>query len=285
GAGRSGLSWLLMNPELRQAAEAATGFMPPAEGLALFEAAARYAGRGPVLEVGSYCGKSTIYLAAAAREAGQLVVTVDHHRGSEEHQPGWEYHDPDLVDPAVDRLDTLPRLRATLAAAGIEDEVVVVVGRSAEVARLWRTPLGLVFIDGGHTDAAAVADYEGWAPWVAPGGVLAIHDVFPDPADGGQAPYRIYQRALKSGAFTEVPGEGSLRPADAPAGRNGLPAGPVGCRPGLTARLASDLAMAPHHTAPLPHEPHRQHSFELRYHRFHDREGFIVSRDQKVFAI
>ena len=89
--------------------------------------------------------------------------------------------------------------------------MVVVVGRSAEVARLWRTPLGMVFIDGGHTDAAAVTDYEGWAPWVAPGGVLAIHDVFPDPADGGQAPYRIYQRALKSGAFTEIPGQGSLR--------------------------------------------------------------------------
>jgi predicted O-methyltransferase YrrM len=200
-----------MNPELRRAAEAATGFMPAAEGLALHGAAARYAGRGPVLEVGSYCGKSTIYLAAAAREAGQLVVTVDHHRGSEEHQPGWEYHDPHLVDPATGRLDTLPRLRATLAAASVEDDVVVVVGRSAEVARLWRIPLGMVLIDGGHTDAAAVTDYEGWAPWVAPGGVLAIHDVFPDPADGGQAPYRIYQRALKSGAFTEVPGEGSLR--------------------------------------------------------------------------
>ena len=200
-----------MKPELLQAAEAATGFMPAAEGLALYDAAARYACRGPVLEVGSYCGKSTIYLAAAAREAGQMVVTVDHHRGSEEHQPGWEYHDPGLVDPAAGRLDTLPRLRATLAAAGVEDDVVVVVGRSADVARLWRMPLGMVFIDGGHTDAAAVADYEGWAPWVAPGGVLAIHDVFGDPADGGQAPYRIYQRALKSGAFTEVPGAGSLR--------------------------------------------------------------------------
>jgi len=158
-----------MNTELLRAAEAAVGFMPAAEGLALFGAAACYARRGPVLEVGSYCGKSTIYLAAAAREAGQLVVTVDHHRGSEEHQPGWEYHDPGLVDPAAGRLDTLPRLRATLAAAGVEDDVVVVVGRSADVARLWRTPLGMVFIDGGHTDAAAVTDYEGWAPWVAPG--------------------------------------------------------------------------------------------------------------------
>jgi predicted O-methyltransferase YrrM len=200
-----------MNAELRRAAEAATGFMPAAEGLALFDAAARYAPRGPVAEIGSYCGKSTIYLAAAASAAGQLVITVDHHRGSEENQPGWEYHDPRLVDPAVGRHDTQPWLRATLAAAGLEDDVVVVVGRSAAVARLWRTPLGMLFIDGGHTDQAAVSDYEGWAPWIAPGGVLAIHDVFADPAEGGQAPYRIYQRALKSGAFTEVPGEGSLR--------------------------------------------------------------------------
>ena len=200
-----------MNPELIRAADAAPGFMPTPEGLALFDAAAAYAARGPVLEIGSYCGKSTIYLAAAARAVGQVVVTVDHHRGSEEHQPGWEYHDPDLVDPATGRLDTLPRLRATLAASGLEDHVVVVVGRSADVARLWARPLGLVFIDGGHTDAAAVTDYEGWAPWVAPGGALAIHDVFPDPAAGGQAPHRIYRRALESGAFTEIRAEGSLR--------------------------------------------------------------------------
>jgi predicted O-methyltransferase YrrM len=200
-----------MDPDLLLAAEAAPGFMPAAEGLALSDAAVRYSPRGPILEIGSYCGKSTIYLAAAARAAGQLVVTVDHHRGSEEHQPGWEYHDPALVDPATGRLDTLPSLRATLAAAGLEEHVVVVVGRSADVARLWATPLGLVFIDGSHTEAAAVTDYESWAPWVAVGGALAIHDVFPDPADGGRPPYLIYQRALASGAFTEVRTAGSLR--------------------------------------------------------------------------
>jgi MMP 1-O-methyltransferase len=202
---------IVMAGDLIRAAEAAPGFMPTPEGLALFDAAAWYGQCGPVLEIGSYCGKSTIYLAAATRAAGQVVVTVDHHRGSEEHQPGWEYHDPRLVDPATGRLDTLPSLRATLAAAGLEEHVVVVVGRSADVARLWGTPLGLVFIDGGHTEAAAVNDYEGWAPWVATGGALAIHDVFPDPADGGRPPYLIYRRALASGAFTEVRAEGSLR--------------------------------------------------------------------------
>jgi MMP 1-O-methyltransferase len=200
-----------MQPELSRAAEAATGFMPPAEGLALFRTAAAYAPAGPIAEIGTYCGKSTIYLAAAAQAAGQLVVTVDHHHGSEENQPGWEYHDTRLVDPATGRLDTLPHFRSTLAAAGLEDSVIAIVGASAEVARLWRVPLGMLFIDGGHTDAAATTDYDGWAPWVARGGALAIHDVFPDPADGGQAPYRIYQRALKSGAFAEVTVAGSLR--------------------------------------------------------------------------
>jgi MMP 1-O-methyltransferase len=197
--------------ELAHAAESAKGFMPAPEGLALYDTAAAYGLRGPVAEIGTYCGKSTIYLAAAAREAGQLVVTVDHHHGSEENQPGWEYHDPGLVDPATGRLDTLPHFRSTLAATGLEQHVIAIVGRSADVARLWRTPLGMLFIDGGHTDVAATTDYEGWAPWVAVGGALAIHDVFPDPADGGQAPYRIYQRALKSGAFAEMRVEGSLR--------------------------------------------------------------------------
>jgi predicted O-methyltransferase YrrM len=200
-----------MPARLRRAAEAAKGFMPPAEGLALYRAAAAYARLGPVLEIGTYCGKSTIYLAAAARQAGQVVVTVDHHHGSEENQPGWEYHDPALADPRTGRLDTLPCFRATLTDAGLDEDVIAVVAASATVARLWGTPLGMVFIDGGHSDAAALADYRGWAPWVAPGGALAIHDVFPDPADGGRPPYEIYLRALKSGAFTEVGGHGSLR--------------------------------------------------------------------------
>ena len=196
---------------LAQAAEAARGFMPAPEGLALYDTAAAYARRGPVAEIGTYCGKSTIYLAAAVRDAGQFVITVDHHHGSEENQPGWEYHDPGLVDPATGRLDTLPHFRSTLAATGLEEHVIAIVGRSADVAGLWRTPLGMLFIDGGHTDAAATADYEGWAPWVASGGALAIHDVFPDPADGGQAPYRIFMRAAASGAFTQVRVKGSLR--------------------------------------------------------------------------
>ena len=200
-----------MDPALLRAAEAAAGFMPADEGQALYETALAYAPVGPVMEIGTYCGKSTIYLAAAARQYGQTVLTVDHHHGSEEHQEGWEYHDTSLVDPGTGRIDTLPRFRAAIAAAGLEDDVVAIVGRSDRVAQVWRGLLGLVFIDGGHTDEAAQADYEGWAPKVTLGGALAIHDVFPDPADGGQAPYRVYQRALESGEFTEVRAAGSLR--------------------------------------------------------------------------
>ncbi len=200
-----------MDERLRQFAEAAPGFMPADEGLALYAAAVAAVPYGPLLEIGTYCGKSTLYLAAAARERGGLVITVDHHRGSEEHQPGWGYHDPSLVDPAVGRIDTLPVLRRTLHAAGVEETVIAIVGDSSRVASVWSTPLGMVFIDGSHTEEAAARDYGGWAHRVVPGGRLVIHDVFPDPADGGQAPYHIYLRALDSGDFVEEPGTGSLR--------------------------------------------------------------------------
>lgn len=199
-------------PEILAAFQAAKGFMPVVEGLALYAAAAEAAALGlPLLEVGTYCGRSTILLAGAARAAGATALTVDHHRGSEEQQPGWEYHDPTVVDPQVGRMDTLPTFRRTLHAAGLEEHVVALVGRSPQVAAVWGGPLGLVFIDGGHTDEHANGDYEGWAPHVADGGLLVIHDVFPDPAHGGQAPYRIYLRALASGAFTEVSVTDSLR--------------------------------------------------------------------------
>ncbi|MEW2356989.1 class I SAM-dependent methyltransferase [Spirillospora sp. NPDC029432] len=204
-----------MPRDLLRAARAAKGFMPEPEGQALYETALEYGARpdlpGPLLEIGSYCGKSAIYLGAAARETGATVVTVDHHHGSEENQAGWEHHDPSLVDPLTGRMDTLPTFRRTLGSAGLEDHVVAIVGTSRTVAAFWNTPLALLFIDGGHAEDLAQADYESWAPWIAVGGALVIHDVFPDPADGGQAPYHVHQRALGSGAFTERRVEGSLR--------------------------------------------------------------------------
>jgi MMP 1-O-methyltransferase len=202
---------LTMPDGLRGAAEAAKGFMPPAEGLALYETALAYGTRGPILEVGTYCGKSAIYLGAAARAVGSVVVTVDHHHGSEENQAGWEYHDDTLVDPSTGRMDTLPTFRTTIVSAGLEDHVVAIVAGSATASALWARPLGMLFVDGGHAEDLAQADYDGWARHVMPGGALAFHDIFPDPADGGQAPYRVYQRALATGEWTERRVEGSLR--------------------------------------------------------------------------
>jgi len=199
-----------MPADLRAKALAAKGFLPEDEGDLLYDVAVRALADGPGLEVGTYCGKSAIYLGAAARAVGSTVFTVDHHRGSEENQVGWEYHDATLADAEFGRLDTLPTFRHTLKDAGLEDEVVAVVGRSTTVSALWRTPLALVFVDGGHTDEHAGNDYTGWGRWVQHGGKLVVHDVFPDPADGGQAPYRIYLRALDSG-FEETTVLGSMR--------------------------------------------------------------------------
>ena len=205
----------MIDAELRRHALAATGFMPPEEGDALYEAAmslSREHAAMPIVEIGSYCGRSTIWLGAAARELETVVFAVDHHRGSEENQAGWEWHDTSLVDPETGRLDTLPHFRRTIHTAGLDDVVIAVVGESPIVAQRWTTPVGLLFIDGGHGVEPARADYAGWTPHVARGGLLAIHDVFPDPADGGRPPYEdIYLPAIESGLFTEVRAVGSLR--------------------------------------------------------------------------
>lgn len=184
------------------------GFMPADEGAALHEAA--LTADGPLLEVGSYCGLSAVYLGSAAAQRDTVLFSVDHHRGSEENQAGWEHHDPDVVDARTGRMDTLPFFRRTIEEAKLEGSVIAVIGDSVTVARHWTTPLGLLFIDGGHALDVAMADYEAWAPHVRSSGLLAIHDVFEDPADGGQAPYEVWRRAVADG-LTPVATAGSLR--------------------------------------------------------------------------
>jgi MMP 1-O-methyltransferase len=196
-------------PALLAAIAATPGFMPDDEGAAL-HAAARTAGAGTWLEIGTYCGTSTLLLAAAARSAGARVVTVDHHHGSEENQPGWEWHDPSLVDQVTGRLDTLPTFRRTLD-THLADVVSAVVATTQLVAAWWATPLRLLFLDGNHTEDVAQHDYAAFAPHLEPGGLLLVHDVFPDPADGGQAPWHVVQAALASGWFAPVSEHGSLR--------------------------------------------------------------------------
>ena len=186
------------------------GFLDEAEGRRLYELALEAGRRGPCLEIGSYCGKSTVYLAAACKESGSTLFAVDHHRGSAEQQPGEPYFDPELFDPRFGLIDSLPYLRATLASAGLEEVVVPLVCRSETAARSWRIPLSLVFIDGGHAREDVFTDYRIWNPYLMEGGYLLFHDIYPDPAQGGQAPYQAYQAALVGGQYTELPMTGSL---------------------------------------------------------------------------
>lgn len=207
---------------------AAKGFMPEDEGMLLHRRALERLPHGPALEVGSYCGKSGVYLGAAARAVGgpqAVVFTVDHHHGSEENQAGWEHHDASLVDQRTGRMDTLPIFRRTIEDAGLEDVVVAVIGQSTTVAAHWHTPLSLLFIDGGHAEVHAQNDYSGWAHHVERDGLLVIHDVFQHPEDGGQAPYHVFQRALASGAFTEEEALGSMRVLRRTSGSAGEPVG------------------------------------------------------------
>jgi len=199
-----------VTPALLTVADRTKGFLPAEEAAALHAAGLR-APAGTWLEIGTYCGRSTVYLGDAARTARAQLVTLDHHRGSEENQPGWEWHDASLVDPHTGRLETLPSLRRTLWDAGLDDVVSVVVGTTQQVARWWGTPLTLLFLDGNHTEAVAQHDYSAFAPHVVPGGTLLIHDVFEHPEDGGRPPWNVYCRARDSGEFVPVGQHGSLR--------------------------------------------------------------------------
>jgi predicted O-methyltransferase YrrM len=204
-----------IDPRLLAAARAAKGFMPDDEGLALYGSAlvAASSGLGPILEVGTYCAKSAIYLGAAARLGGAQVFSIDHHRGSEEMQPGWQHHDPEVVDAIDGRIDTLGRARGAIEDAGLDDTVILIVGRSATVAKSWLTPLSLLFIDGGHGHDTAWEDWRSWSVRVSPGGLVAIHDVFADPDQGGRPPYELYCEALRCGQYREISelSHGSLR--------------------------------------------------------------------------
>ncbi|PID39926.1 MAG: hypothetical protein CR984_05870 [Proteobacteria bacterium] len=192
-----------MNPTNQPLIDGIKGFMDPEEGRALYDLALKASSMGPCLEIGSYCGKSAIYLGSACRENKAVLFSIDHHRGSEEQQPGEEYFDPALFDYRAFSMNTLPLFRRSLKLAGLEETVVPIVSRSDVVARSWATPLALVFIDGGHAFDTALLDYQCWGEHVLPGGYLLIHDIFENPADGGQAPWQVYVQALASGWFEE----------------------------------------------------------------------------------
>ena len=180
------------------------GFLEKQEAESLYQFAKKYSSLGPCLEIGSYCGKSAIYLGAAVKENNQILYSIDHHKGSEEQQPGEEFFDLDLLDETGKGINTLPFFLETLDKAGLRDNVVPIVSTSVEASEVWSKPLAMVFIDGGHSDQAANDDYDAWHPHIIQGGLLAIHDVFPNPEDGGRPPFNIYTKAIESGLFKEL---------------------------------------------------------------------------------
>ena len=178
-----------LDPDLLRHAEAARGFMPPNEGVALAAAARRCPCPARISRSAATAG-SRRFTSAASPSVRVGFCSLDHHRGSEENQAGWEHHEPDLVDDDIGKMDTLPIFRRTVHDAGLEGTVVALVGDSPTVGAVWDIPLALLFIDGGHGHEPAHRDYETWVPHVKVGGTLLIHDVFPDPADGGRPPTR-----------------------------------------------------------------------------------------------
>jgi len=187
------------------------GFLDHDEGICLYNHALNSSKKGPILEIGSYCGKSTIYLAAAAKEYNCSVYSVDHHTGSEENQVGWEYHDIELFDEETGKINSFPEFMRNLRKANLLDTVIPIVSDSSLVSRDWKIPLSMVFIDGGHTMEAAFNDFNNWKDKIIKGGILAIHDVFPNPDDGGRPPFEIYRKALSENNFKEVEAVKSLR--------------------------------------------------------------------------
>ena len=180
------------------------GFLEKQEAEFLYQFAKKYSSLGPCLEIGSYCGKSAVYLGTAVKENNQILYSIDHHKGSEEQQPGEEFFDPDLLNETGKGINTLPSFLETLDKADLRDNVIPIVSTSVEASEVWSEPLAMVFIDGGHSDQAANDDYDFWHPHIIEGGLLAIHDVFPNPEDGGRPPFNIYTKAKESGSFKEV---------------------------------------------------------------------------------
>lgn len=141
------------------------GWLTVEEGELLYRLARACAGRGAIVEIGSFKGKSTIWLAKGALAGARAkVVAIDPHTGSEEHRRGdhalWTYDD----------------FLANLRRAGVEEAVIPLVTTSAEAANSFDQPVELLFIDGDHSYKMVRQDFDLWFPRLLEGGYLLMHD-------------------------------------------------------------------------------------------------------------
>ena len=175
------------------------GFLDLNEGIALYEEVKRVSENNFCVEIGSYCGKSTCFIGQACKENKSKLITIDHHKGSEEQQLGELYFDAEVYDEKLGRVNTLPLLEKNLAKFDLEDVVKPLVMDSISASKIVENNADLIFIDGSHTFESAESDYELWKNKIKKGGTLAIHDVYDSEDEGGQAPNKIFKQSLNEG--------------------------------------------------------------------------------------
>ena len=175
------------------------GFLDLNEGIALYKEVKRVSQNNFCVEIGSYCGKSTCFIGQACKENKSKLITIDHHKGSEEQQLGELYFDAEVYDEKLGRVNTLPLLEKNLAKFDLEDVVKPLVMDSISASKIVENNADLIFIDGSHTFESAESDYELWKNKIKKGGTLAIHDVYDSEDEGGQAPNKIFKQSLNEG--------------------------------------------------------------------------------------
>ena len=175
------------------------GFLDLNEGIALYEEVKRVSENNFCVEIGSYCGKSTCFIGQACKENKSKLITIDHHKGSEEQQLGELYFDAEVYDEKLGRVNTLPLLEKNLAKFDLEDVVKPLVMDSISASKIVENNADLIFIDGSHTFESAESDYELWKNKIKKGGTLAIHDIYDSEDEGGQAPNKIFKQSLNEG--------------------------------------------------------------------------------------
>jgi predicted O-methyltransferase YrrM len=180
------------------------GWLSEPQGRALYAAAAACSGRGAIVEIGSWKGRSTVWLAHGAANAGQRIHAIDPHTGSRE-------------DPHERTLDAF---LANLERAGAASLVDPLVMTSADAERSLHGPVELLFVDGDHSPAGARSDADLWLPRIAEGGTVMFHDVA---TSGYSGPRRIFQqRICRSREFHRIRRVGSMAIAERTGSRSVL---------------------------------------------------------------
>ena len=180
------------------------GFLSDKEAKKLQELFLKVHHLGSVLEIGTYCGKSALNFSEVAKDVNGLIYTIDHHTGSEEHQRGEEYHDSELFDERLKKFNTLPEFLNNLKSKKMAKFIIPIIDKSQNASNFFSEKISLLFIDGGHSFETALSDYNAWKDKICADGLLVIHDVFPNPKDGGRPPYEIYTLARESKEFDNL---------------------------------------------------------------------------------